>query len=653
MTQLTVVIPAYNATRTIAAAVSSAIAAGAGRVLVIDDASSDDTIEVARTAGAEVVALETNAGASAARRHGLALATSEYVVFLDADDALLPDGVRASVGRLVEDPALSVVAGRVVGILPDGRRTSLARRFDEITAAALLERGHGPWPPGAAVVRRESAVSAADLDVPHISTRYAEDYELAIRLALVGGVEQHDLPALEYRMLQGKSSTASNGPLLDKERIRAHYVDQLGLEISVATTREVEAAGQRRRALEHLRRREWVEGARQLTRTVLSNPGPSLAAGSELVRRAVRPARPRVGRTFVWATGQDDNIGDSLLRRPYVRAVSGGRGANVWVRDASQDFEAGLGLSVDDTLVRSWWRWYAMATVGALRGRSTLAINAGEMRVSGRGAVKLAFLLPVMALTRARSGRSVWVGAGVPVAGSTALVAVYRAAARLSSLAVWRDADTTAFMGTGRTGLDWAFGEGTEPARWAAPETRGLLTVALRGDRPFPDAAWWSYVVGLADHLGLELTSVVQVRRDEEYALEAAARFGATAVTWPRVLDHAEQEQRLRDVYARSLVTVSDRLHVLVTAATEGSIPLAWVPSSNGKSRRHFDAVDLLFVGEGEGRPAHRLPVLTRGDVATMTMLLRDRMRLARVEVARLRSAVAPLAGVRGRGDAA
>ncbi|GMA30389.1 glycosyltransferase family 2 protein [Litorihabitans aurantiacus] len=368
MTELTVVIPAYNATRTIAAAVSSGLASGAHRVLVVDDASSDDTVTAARTAGAEVVALETNVGASGARRHGLSLTTSDLVVFLDADDELLPDGVRASVARLAAEPGLSVVAGRVVGVLPDGRRTPLARRFGEITATTLLERGHGPWPPGAAVVRRRSAVDAADLDIPLIATRYAEDYELAIRLALVGGVEQHDLPALEYRMLQGKSSAASDGPLRDKERIRAHYVEHLGLDVTVATPREVEAAAQRRRALGHLRRREWGPGLTQLASTVVTHPGPSFATGAELVRRA-GSTRPRTRRSFVWATGQDDNIGDSLLRRPYVSAVSGGRGAAVWVREASPDFEAGLDLSPRDVLVRSWWAWYAMA----FRGRCAAA----------------------------------------------------------------------------------------------------------------------------------------------------------------------------------------------------------------------------------------------------------------------------------------
>ncbi|WP_284249022.1 hypothetical protein [Litorihabitans aurantiacus] len=177
--------------------------------------------------------------------------------------------------------------------------------------------------------------------------------------------------------------------------------------------------------------------------------------------------------------------------------------------------------------------------------------------------------------------------------------------------------------------------------------------MSLRGDRPFPDDAWWSWVVALADELGLELTTVVQVRRDQDYALEAAARLGATAVTWPGDSDHAEQEERLRDVYGRSLVTVSDRLHVLVTAATEGAIPLAWVPSAGGKSRRHFDAVDLTFVGRGEGTPSDRLPALTREDVLNFGEQLRERMSWARHEVAGLRSEVGPPTVVRGRGGGA
>jgi len=55
------------------------------RWVVVDNNSSDDTPEVAKSLGAEVVRLAANIGFSAANNRGLALATSEYVAFANPD----------------------------------------------------------------------------------------------------------------------------------------------------------------------------------------------------------------------------------------------------------------------------------------------------------------------------------------------------------------------------------------------------------------------------------------------------------------------------------------------------------------------------------------------------------------------------------------
>lgn len=55
------------------------------RWVVVDNDSSDDTLQVAESLGAEVVRLEANIGFSAANNRGLALATSEYVAFVNPD----------------------------------------------------------------------------------------------------------------------------------------------------------------------------------------------------------------------------------------------------------------------------------------------------------------------------------------------------------------------------------------------------------------------------------------------------------------------------------------------------------------------------------------------------------------------------------------
>jgi GT2 family glycosyltransferase len=61
-------------------------------IVVVDDASSDGTPEALREYGdvARVSCLEKNVGACAARNHAASLASGEYLVFLDGDDAFLP-----------------------------------------------------------------------------------------------------------------------------------------------------------------------------------------------------------------------------------------------------------------------------------------------------------------------------------------------------------------------------------------------------------------------------------------------------------------------------------------------------------------------------------------------------------------------------------
>lgn len=85
-------------------------------VIVADNASSDDTAEVARRHGATVV-LEQRPGYGAAVQAGLLAATREYVAFMDGDDSMDP----ADLLLLLED----VVAGRAD--LAVGRRRPVAR----------------------------------------------------------------------------------------------------------------------------------------------------------------------------------------------------------------------------------------------------------------------------------------------------------------------------------------------------------------------------------------------------------------------------------------------------------------------------------------------------------------------------------------------
>jgi len=87
MTQVSIVVAAYQASRTVGRTVASLAAcegAEGAQILVVDDGSTDGTAEAATAAGATVVRAP-HAGRAAALNRGLAAATGEVVLFTDAD----------------------------------------------------------------------------------------------------------------------------------------------------------------------------------------------------------------------------------------------------------------------------------------------------------------------------------------------------------------------------------------------------------------------------------------------------------------------------------------------------------------------------------------------------------------------------------------
>jgi len=88
------IIPVYNAQTSLARCIESVLSQEPepAEVIVINDGSTDETAEVARSYRDRITYLEQkNAGQGAARNAGLRLATGDFVAFLDADDYWLPD----------------------------------------------------------------------------------------------------------------------------------------------------------------------------------------------------------------------------------------------------------------------------------------------------------------------------------------------------------------------------------------------------------------------------------------------------------------------------------------------------------------------------------------------------------------------------------
>lgn len=111
--RVSVIIPNYNYAKTLGLCLD-AVYAQTHRpyeVIVVDDGSTDDSIEIARSRGATVIRTGGNYGPPAARNVGAAAATGDVLLFIDSDVALRRDATAVAVELMGTDPKIGAVCG--------------------------------------------------------------------------------------------------------------------------------------------------------------------------------------------------------------------------------------------------------------------------------------------------------------------------------------------------------------------------------------------------------------------------------------------------------------------------------------------------------------------------------------------------------------
>lgn len=110
---VSILIPAYNAEKTVAEAIQSATAQTWQRkeIIVVDDGSTDRTFEVARRFASKSVAVisKNNEGAAATRNHALRLSQGDYIQWLDADDILGADKIQKQLAAVRESESKKIL----------------------------------------------------------------------------------------------------------------------------------------------------------------------------------------------------------------------------------------------------------------------------------------------------------------------------------------------------------------------------------------------------------------------------------------------------------------------------------------------------------------------------------------------------------------
>ena len=160
---ITVVIPAYNRARLLERALRSVNdqSRPADQVVVVDDASTDDTPQVAEALGAELIRHGRNIGGNAAARDtGLRAARHEWVALLDDDDEWLPHHLE-TLWSLTPGSVLvaSSCVERVPGSTEHGFHGPLSEGPTTLDPPVPLIHPENLIPASAAMVHRDTALS--------------------------------------------------------------------------------------------------------------------------------------------------------------------------------------------------------------------------------------------------------------------------------------------------------------------------------------------------------------------------------------------------------------------------------------------------------------------------------------------------------------
>ena len=214
---VSVIIPCYNQAGYLAEAIESATSQSYRRleIIVVDDGSTDDTSRVTAHYSDVRLISQRNSGLSAARNAGINASRGEYLVFLDADDRLLPEALEIGTDRLNAHPDSAFSYGRYSLITEDGKTIPWSPRacLQGEPYLRLLSRNYIGM--HATVMYRRTIFD----EIGYFDTSLAacEDYEMFLRITRNHAIYCHGETIAEYR--QHDANMSLNFDLMLKQAI--------------------------------------------------------------------------------------------------------------------------------------------------------------------------------------------------------------------------------------------------------------------------------------------------------------------------------------------------------------------------------------------------------------------------------------------------
>jgi hypothetical protein len=224
-----ILIPTYESTSTLPAAVESALAqtTPALEVIVCDDGSTDDVAGALAAYRDQIRLLrKPNGGCASALNHSARAALGDFLAILNADDVYDPRRIEALGSLAAERPDLDIITTdahlEIEGVRAGTFNSSTPFVVDDQRAGILRSCFTGGWP----AVRRTRVLAAGGWDE---SLRIAFDWDCWLRLIFDGAqAGLVDEPLMSYRIHDGNLTSDRVGSLTERvavlERARNHQL---------------------------------------------------------------------------------------------------------------------------------------------------------------------------------------------------------------------------------------------------------------------------------------------------------------------------------------------------------------------------------------------------------------------------------------------
>jgi glycosyltransferase involved in cell wall biosynthesis len=247
--RVSIVINNYNYGRFLRSAIDSALAqTTAAEVIVVDDGSTDDSREVIRSYGDRITPiLKSNGGQASALNAGFIASHGDVVIFLDADDVLLPTAAEVAEAALHDAPDASKAHWQMQAMLEDGTLTGNLHPPSPLQQGSHLKEiiAEGPWmcanPPTSG-----NAWSRAFLNrifpIPEREHRICADAYMLALAPCLGRFVRIDAPQSCYRLHTANNywnksfdqTVARSVEVYESQcEVAARYLRSVGIDVNV------------------------------------------------------------------------------------------------------------------------------------------------------------------------------------------------------------------------------------------------------------------------------------------------------------------------------------------------------------------------------------------------------------------------------------